>query len=67
MGSVVLTAQDVAEEVERVTAESGFGYVHVIVAAGRIERIDRCVQIKTARAGAGRPRCLALQGAAEAD
>jgi hypothetical protein len=48
MGSAVLTAKDVAEEVERLVAASRFGYVHVIVADGRIERIDCCRQIKAA-------------------
>ena len=49
MGSAVLTAQDVAEEVERLAAESGYGYVQVIMTGGRIERIDRCVQTKAPR------------------
>jgi len=46
MGSMTLTPRDVAQEVERLAADSGFGYVHVVVAGGRIARIDRCVQIK---------------------
>jgi hypothetical protein len=46
MSSVVLTSQDVAREVERLESESGFGWVQVIVADGRIQRIDRCVQVK---------------------
>jgi len=63
----MLTANDVAQEVERVATDSGFGYVHVIVAAGRIERIDRCVQIKPIRRGVAPRRSLVLQGTAEAD
>ena len=51
VSSVALTPKDVAQEVERLAAESEYGYVHVVVARGRIERIDRCVQIK----GAGGP------------
>ena len=62
VSSAVLTAKDVAQEVERLAAESGFGHVQVVVANGRIERIDRCVQIKAA-AKAVRPR--ALEGSAE--
>jgi hypothetical protein len=67
MSSMALTAKDVAAAVERVAADTGFGYVHVIVAGGRIERIDRCVQIKAARADAEPSRQLALQGARERD
>ena len=67
MSSAVLTAQDVAEEVERLAAESGYGYVHVIMADRRIERIDRCVQTKAARPGRRRSVPIALQGAAESD
>ena len=46
----MLTARDVAQEVERLAADAGFGYVHMVVSGGRIERIDRCVQIKAERA-----------------
>jgi len=63
MGSAVLTAQDVAEEVERLAAESGYGYVQVIMTGGRIERIDRCVQTKAPRLTIDRRRFLARQGA----
>ena len=65
VSSAVLTAQDVAEEVERLATESAFGYVHVIVADGRIERIDRCVQTKAARPGRRGSVPIALQRAAE--
>jgi len=63
MGSAVLTSQDVADEIERLAAESGYGYVQVIVAGGRIERIDRCVQVKAPRPVAYRRRFLTRQGA----
>jgi hypothetical protein len=48
MSSAAFAAQDVVLEIERVRAESGYGHVRVIIADGRIERIDRCVQIKPA-------------------
>jgi len=63
----ILTPSDVAQEVERLTADSGFGYVHVIVADGRIDRIDRCVQIKAARPSKRRSRLADLHLAAERD
>lgn len=44
--SSALTTVDVDREIERLLADTGFGYIHVIVADGRIERIDRCVQTK---------------------
>jgi ABC-type molybdate transport system substrate-binding protein len=56
----VLTARDVAQEVERLAADAGFGYVHVVVSGGRIERIDRCVQIK-----ADRPETVLRRAAAQ--
>ena len=65
VGSLVLTSKDVAAEVDRLAAESGFGYVHVVVAGGRIERIDRCVQMKAARPTTLRPSSRVLEGAAE--
>jgi len=63
MSFVALTPSDVAREVERLAAESAFGYVHVIVAEGRIERIDRCVQTKAPPPTTDRRRFLARQGA----
>jgi hypothetical protein len=65
MGSAVLTSQDVAREVERLATESAFGYVHVIVAGGRIERIDSCRQIKATGIAAKAPRTVTAQVAAE--
>ena len=49
------------EEIRHLVAESRFGYVQVIVADGRIERIDCCRQIKAAAT----PRPAVLQGAVE--
>ncbi len=59
------SSQDVAQEVERLAADSGFGYVHVVVAGGRIERIDRCVQMKAARPRPERLRHPVLRSGAE--
>ena len=60
-----MTSQDVAREVERLAAEAGFGYVHVIVADGRIQRIDRCVQIKATGIAPKTSRAVTAQAAAE--
>jgi len=65
VSSLVLTSKDVAAEVDRLAADAGFGYVHVVVADGRIERIDRCVQMKAARRGSERPHSPMLQTGAE--
>jgi hypothetical protein len=65
MGSAFLTTQDVVREIERLAAESGFGYVHVIVSEGRIQRIDRCVQMKAAVVAANASRAVAARVAAE--
>jgi hypothetical protein len=65
MSSAVLTSQDVAREVERLATEPGFGYVHVVVADGRIQRIDRCVQIKATGIAPKTSRAVTAQAAAE--
>jgi len=67
MGSAALTSQDVAREVERLAAEAGFGYVHVIVADGRIQRIDRCVQIKANGTAPKTSHTVAAVAAAESN
>lgn len=61
----MLTTRHVVAEVERLAAESGFGYVQVIVAGGRIVRIDRCVQIKATGVAAKTSCAVAAQAAVE--
>jgi hypothetical protein len=65
MSSGFLTSQDVAREVERLAAEHGHGYVHVIVSDGRVQRIDRCVQIKATGIAPTKSRGLTPRVSAE--